>query len=116
MTNRRDGREDGAIRAKIMLRGCEGAINRNQSWQMQKVHRKRKFNAKEASRIQQLFRIHPRRAVRLILDEAAPRFDGCVKPAEEFLRATYEEPAPSDDLVAITRSTCGLSPVEQPSD
>ena len=76
----------------------------NQSRQMQKAHRKRKFDAKEASRMQQLFRIYPRRAVRLILDDAAPKFDGCVKAAEELLRATYEKPAPSDDLVAKARS------------
>ena len=54
--------------------------------------------------MQQLFRIYPRRAVRLILDDAAPKFDGCVKAAEELLRATYEKPAPSDDLVAKARS------------
>ena len=40
---------------------------RNQSRQMQRARRKNKFDKKEASRIQHLFRIYPRRAVRQIL-------------------------------------------------
>lgn len=77
---------------------------RNQSRQMQRARQKKKFDSEGTSRIQQLFRIYPRRAVRQILDEVAPRFDGCMKAAEEFLRATYERPTPSEDLVAEARS------------
>ena len=71
---------------------------------MQRARQKKKFDSEGTSRIQQLFRIYPRRAVRQILDEVAPRFDGCMKAAEEFLRATYERPTPSEDLVAEARS------------
>ena len=51
---------------------------RNQSRQMQRARRKNIFDKKEASRIQHLFRIYPRGAVRQILDDVAPRFDGCI--------------------------------------
>ena len=72
---------------------------RNHSRQMQRARRKNKFDKKEASRIQHLFRIYPRIALRQILDDVSPKFDGYIKAAEEFLRAAYEKPTPSEDLV-----------------
>ena len=77
---------------------------RNQPRQMQRARQQKKFDSKKSSHIQQLFKVYPRRAVRNILDDTPPRFDGSIMAAEAFLRATYEKPAPPAEQISSSRS------------
>lgn len=63
--------------------------NRNQSRQMQKARRSSK--ADDARKIQRLFNIYPRRAVRQVLGERSLPYTGTREAAAEFLHATYEQ-------------------------
>ena len=49
----------------------------------------------EAGRIQKLFKVYPRRAVRQVLGEKTAPYTGDVKSAEAFLRSTYCRPQPN---------------------
>ena len=68
---------------------------RNQSRQMQRVRQKKSTYAKEASRIQRMFKIYPRRAVREVLGEKSPAFSGTLEEATVYLKETYEKVPPS---------------------
>ena len=62
---------------------------RTQSRQMQRA-RKKRSRQEEAKRIQRLFYIYPKRAVREVLGERSPPYTGTFESAEEFLKSTYE--------------------------
>ena len=76
---------------------------RTQSRQQQRVRQRRKFNANEASRIQKLFRLYPRKAVRRVLGETSPRYSGSVEAAASYLRDTYHRPEPPPEHVERAR-------------
>ena len=86
---------------------------RTQSRQQQRVRRERKFNANEASRIQKLFKIYPRKAVRRVLGESSPPYTGDAEAAAEYLRHTYQPPEPLPEQLAESRKLyddCHWSP------
>ena len=76
---------------------------RTQSRQQQRVRRERKFNANEASRIQKMFKIYPRRAVRRVLGETSSPYTGDAEAAASYLRHTYEQPEPLPEHLAASR-------------
>ena len=65
---------------------------RTQSRQQQRVRHRRKFDANEVSRIQELFKIYHKKAVRRVLGESSPPYTGTLEAADEYLRATYHRP------------------------
>ena len=69
---------------------------RTQSRQQQGVKQKRKSRADEASKIQRMFKIYPRRAVRQILGEKSLPYSGSREAASDFLRSTYDRPVRSN--------------------
>ena len=93
------------------------ANGRSQNRKIQRARKQRKFNDRDASRLQHLFRSYPRRAVRQILDHAPPKYGGSLAEAEEFLRATYEKepPTPADQIIASreTYDDCRWQPLEE---
>ncbi len=71
---------------------------RGQSRQQQRLranHREKK--AKEASKIQRLFKLYPRQAVRKALEESSPGYTGTIEAADSKLREIYERPVSSDE-------------------
>ena len=68
---------------------------RTQARQLQRTRQSRKNKSDEASWIQKLFKVYPRRAVRHVLGEKTAPYTGDVKSAEAFLRSTYCRPQSS---------------------
>ena len=77
---------------------------RQQSRQQQRARQRQKFNNEEASKIQKLFRIYPRRAVRQVLQEQSPGYSGTREAAETFLGATYSRMVPSHKQLSEARA------------
>lgn len=89
---------------------------RTQARQQQRIRKKRKNNPKAASRIQKLFNQYPRRAVREVLGEDSPSFNGEVEEATIYLKNTYEIPPPTDDGVRRARNTLDSCNWKEPSE
>ena len=77
---------------------------RNQSRQQQKVRRLVRFDSDRASRIQKLFSVYPRRAVRQVLGEQSPRYSGTVEDAGRFLQRTYSRLPPTSQQCQQSRA------------
>jgi len=75
-----------------------------QSRQQQRVRKRRRFNPDEASSIQKLYRVYPRRAVRHILGEQSAPYSGTAADAESFLRDTYCRPSPDPIQLSEARA------------
>ena len=81
--------------------------------QLQRLRKREKRNSDEARRIQMMFWIYPKRAVRRALGESSPSFTGSVDSARIFLSETYERQRPTDDERAAARAhfdACHWSP------
>ncbi|KZS06532.1 Uncharacterized protein APZ42_029986 [Daphnia magna] len=89
---------------------------RNQNRQMQKARRQIKQNAYEARKIQRLFNIYPRRAVREVLEDRFPSYDGTVQAAEEYLKRTYNRLRPSLQQCQSARELYDTCDRSQPSE
>ena len=89
-----EGEEEDSVATEASRSPTRGN-RRNQSRQMQRVRRHRTKYAKDASRIQRMFKIYPRRAVREVLGEKSPAFSGTVEEATAYLKETYERVSPS---------------------
>ncbi|MFO0089746.1 MAG: RNA-directed DNA polymerase, partial [bacterium] len=76
---------------------------RTQSRQMQRA-RKKRSRQEEAKRIQRLFYIYPKRAVREVLGERSPPYTGTFESAEEFLKSTYEGQQGQEDQSGRARA------------
>ena len=63
--------------------------------QLQRLRQREKRSSDEARRIQTMFRIYPKRAVRRALGETSPGFSGSTDAARIFLSDTYERQDPS---------------------
>ena len=74
-----------------------------QSRQRQRVRQRRKFHANEASRIQELFKTYPRKAVSRVLGETSPSYSGNAEAAAEYLRATYHRSQPLPEHLERSR-------------
>ena len=80
-----------------------GGRRRNQCRQQQRIRRQAKFDSINASRIQKLFKIYPRRAVREVLGEQSPRYSGTVEDAGLFLKNTYSRQPPTNEQCQQSR-------------
>ena len=78
---------------------------RTQTRQQQRIRKQRKSDPRAASRIQKLFNLYPRRAVREVLGEDSPPYSGELADATASLEATYHRPVPSEEEVAEARAT-----------
>lgn len=78
-------------------RNPQPSRQRQQSRQLQRIRQNNNRRADEARRIQSLFRVYPKRAVRRVLGEKSPAYTGTKEEATNFLRRTYVRP-PLDDL------------------
>ncbi|KAK4024763.1 hypothetical protein OUZ56_010187 [Daphnia magna] len=94
-------------------RGNPDKRKRNQNRQMQKARRHIKQKAYKARKIQRLFHIYPRRAVRQVLEDRSHSYDGTVQAVEEYLKRTYNRLRPSPqqcqsvmELTLTTPATC----------
>ena len=76
---------------------------RVQARQLQRLRQKRKSTSDEASRIQKLFKVYPKRAVRQVLGERSLPYTGDVKSAEAYLRETYCRPLPNNAQCMASR-------------
>ena len=63
--------------------------------QLQRLSQRDNRNADEAKKIQVMFKIYPKRAVRRALGESSAKYDGTTEDARNFLSATYERSPPS---------------------
>ena len=70
---------------------------RNQSRQLQRIRQRKRSSPEEASRIQRLFNVYPRRAVRQVLGEKSSPYTGSTEAANQYLHRTYVRPLPSLD-------------------
>ena len=70
---------------------------RNQSRQLQRIRQRKRSNPEEASRLQKLFNIYPRRAVRQVLGEKSSPYTGTTELADQYLQRTYARPQPSPE-------------------
>ena len=81
--------------------------------QLQRLRQREKRNSDEARRIQMMFRIYPKRAVRRAMGESSPSYTGSVDSARIFLSETYERQRPTEDERAAARAhfdACHWSP------
>jgi hypothetical protein len=79
---------------------------------MQRARRQIKVKAYEARKIQRLFNIYPRRAVREVLEDRSPSYDGTVEAAEEYLERVYHRSSPPPEQCQSARElydTCDWS-------
>jgi len=67
----------------------------NQSRQQQRIKLKRKSRSHEASKLQRLYKIYSKRAVRRVLGETLPPYPGSIIDATSFLTKTYSRPQSS---------------------
>lgn len=89
---------------------------RVQSRQQQRARRRRKNDARAASRLQRLFNVYPRRAVREALGESSLPFDGDQQQAKAYLESTYNRARPDEELVQEARRTYDDCNWEHPSE
>ena len=75
----------------------ERPSRRNQSRQLQRIRQRKRSNHEEASRLQKLFNIYPRRAVRQVLGEKSSPYTGTTELADQYLQRTYARPQPSPE-------------------
>jgi hypothetical protein len=81
--------------------------------QLQRLRQREKRSSDEARRIQTMFRIYPKRAVRRALGETSPGFSGSSESARNYLSDTYERQCPSQSERAAARAhfdACHWSP------
>ncbi|KAI9550369.1 hypothetical protein GHT06_000609 [Daphnia sinensis] len=97
-------------------RGNPDQRKRNQNRQMQRARRQIKKKAYEARKIQRLFNIYPRRAVREVLEDRSPSYDGTVQAAEEYLKRTYNRLRPSPQQCQSARELYDTCDWSQPSE
>jgi hypothetical protein len=64
--------------------------------QLQRLRQRANRGSDEARRIQTMFRIYPKRAVRRALGESSPSYSGSADSARVFLSETYERNPPAD--------------------
>ena len=62
---------------------------RSQSRQLQQQEKKEKVRSQETSRVQRLFNIYPKRAVRKVLGERPLQYTGSTEQATSYLSETY---------------------------
>ncbi|MFO0089667.1 MAG: RNA-directed DNA polymerase, partial [bacterium] len=74
---------------KIPINERVKKTRRNQSRQMQRAKQRRK-RPDEAKRIQRMFYLYPKKAVRQVLGEKSPPYTGSFEAASDFLKKTYE--------------------------
>jgi len=72
--------------------GTLPANRRQQSRQLQRIRQTNNRRADKASRIQALFKVYPKRAVRQVLGEQSLSYTGNTEEASNFLRRTYVRP------------------------
>lgn len=68
---------------------------RQQSRQLQRARQKKNRDADMARRIQSLFKVYPRRAVRQVLGETSLSYTGSIEDAEVYLKVTYQRSIPN---------------------
>jgi hypothetical protein len=88
----------------------KGGNHRNQHRQQQKIRRSGKREAEQKSRLQRLFSLYPRRAVRKILDEKSIAYSGSKESASIYLEATYSQITPPTHQIESARAhfdSCG---------
>jgi len=85
---------------------------RNQSRQMQRA-RQRRNRKDEAKRIQRMFYLYPKRAVRQVLGEKSPPYTGSFEAASDFLRNTYERQQTSPEQCGLYVSCNWREPDEE---
>ena len=66
-----------------------GEKRRTQSRQMQRARQRRK-RSEDAKRIQKMYYLYPKKAVRQVLGEKSPPYTGSFEAAADFLKNTYE--------------------------
>lgn len=84
--------------------------HRNQNRQQQRIRRSGKREAEQKSKLQRLFSLYPRRAVRKILDEKSIGYSGSKESAKAYLEATYSQRTPPQHQVESARAhfdNCG---------
>ena len=90
--------------------------SRNQSRAQQRARKKKKFDGDEASRVQKLFRMYPRRAVRHVLGDKSPAYTGTLDAAKTHLHETYHRPLTSteqcDRARTLFNNCCWTEPDE----
>jgi len=77
---------------------------RSQNRQQQRIRRSKQTQNDQKSKIQRLFSLYPRRAVRKILEEESTGYSGTKETATAFLKETYCQPAPSQEQVESARA------------
>ena len=77
---------------------------RNQSRQQQRIRNSKKAENYQKSKIQRLFSLYPRRAVRKILGENSAGYSGTREAAAAFLETTYCQQSPSQEQVDSARA------------
>ncbi|KZS10328.1 Uncharacterized protein APZ42_025242 [Daphnia magna] len=93
-------------------RGNPNGRKRNHNGQMQKARRQIKLKAYEARKIQRLFNIYPRRAIREVLGDRSPSYNCTVEAAEEYLERTYHHlslPPQQCQSARVLYDTCDWS-------
>ena len=72
--------------------------------QLQRIKQRENRSADEARKIQTMFKIYPRRAVRRALGDTSPSYSGCATEARAFLSNTYTRPPPSGGECSSARA------------
>ena len=75
---------------KIPINERVKKTRRIQSRQMQRAKQRRK-RPDEAKRIQRMFYLYPKKAVRQVLGEKSPPYTGSFEAASDFLKKTYPQ-------------------------
>ncbi|XP_045029421.1 uncharacterized protein LOC123472237 [Daphnia magna] len=78
--------------------------HRNQNRQQQKIRRSGRKAAEEKGKLQRLYSLYPRRAVRKILEEESIGYTGTKDLAAAFLESTYSQTPPSTNQVECARA------------
>ena len=76
-------------RPQLATTAASARSKRNQSRQLQRQKKKEKAGSQEASRVQRLFNIYPKRAVRKVLGERPLQYTGSTEQATLYLSETY---------------------------
>jgi Reverse transcriptase (RNA-dependent DNA polymerase) len=76
----------------------------NQNRQQQRIRRSKQTENDKKSKMQRLFSLYPRRAVRKILEEDSIGYSGTKDTATAFLEKTYCQTAPSEERVQSARA------------
>ena len=75
-------------RPQLATTAASARSKRNQSRQLQRQKKKEKARSQEASRVQRLFNIYPKRAVRKVLGERPLQYTGSTEQATSYLSET----------------------------